>query len=218
MPFRRCADRAWPQARPGIQLKPQSVDGKGTVPSTNSDFCWEKEMRMTEAGKVPEKTGENANGSPAARRPFETLRREVDRIFDEFGGEFWRSPFRRSGDPMFRRELTAGNAPAVDIVEKDNAFEVTADVPGFDDKSIEVQVVNGSLWIKGERKSEKEERQKGYHLSEREFGSFQRCFRLPDGIDTDNIEATLKQGVLMVTLPKTADAQKVAKKIDIKEA
>src|SRR4029450_9294084 len=111
-------------------------------------------MRMTEADKVPEKTGENANGGPAVRRPFETLRREVDRIFDEFGGEFWRSPFRRSlaGDPTFRRELTAGNAPAVDIVEKDNAFEVTADVPGFDDKSIEVQVVNGSLWIKGERR------------------------------------------------------------------
>jgi HSP20 family protein len=177
-------------------------------------------MRMTEADKVPEKTGENANGGSAARRPFETLRREVDRIFDEFGGEFWRSPFRRSlaGDPTFRRELTAGNAPAVDIVEKDNAFEVTADVPGFDDKSIEVQVVNGSLWIKGERKSEREERQKGYYLSEREFGSFQRCFRLPDGIDTDKIEASLKQGVLMVTLPKTADAQKAAKKIDIKEA
>jgi HSP20 family protein len=175
---------------------------------------------MTEAGKVPEKAGENANGDPSARRPFETLRREVDRIFDEFGGEFWRSPFRRSltGDPMFRRELTAGNAPAVDIVEKDNAFEVTADVPGFDDKSIEVQVLNGSLWIKGERKSEREEKRKGYYLSEREFGSFQRCFRLPDGIDTDKIEASLRKGVLMVTLPKTADAQKAAKKIEIKEA
>jgi len=56
---------------------------------------------------------------------------------------------------------------------------VTADAPGFDDRSIEVQVLNGSLWIKGERKSAREEKQKGYYLSEREFGSFQRCFRLP---------------------------------------
>lgn len=173
---------------------------------------------MSEAAKAPEKADENASGGSPARRPFESLRREVDRIFDEFGSEFWRSPFRRSGDPIFRRELTAGNAPAVDIVEKENAFEVTADVPGFDDKSIEVQVVNGSLWIKGERKSEREEKQKGYYLSEREFGSFQRCFRLPDGIDTDKIEANLKKGVLIVTLPKTADAQKAAKKIEIKEA
>src|SRR4030095_8544090 len=177
-------------------------------------------MRMTEADKVPEKTGENANGGPAVRRPFETLRREVDRIFDEFGGEFARSPFRRSlaGDPTFRRELTAGNAPAVDIVEKDNAFEVTADVPGFDDKSIEVQVLNGSLWIKGERKSEREEKQKGYYLSEREFGSVRRCFRLPEGIDTDKIEASLKKGVLTVTLPKTAEAEKAGKTIEVKEA
>ena len=102
---------------------------------------------------------------------------------------------------------------AVDIVEKDNAYEVTADVPGLDDKSIEVQVLNGSLWIKGERKSEREEKQKGYYLSEREFGSFQRCFRLPDGIDT----ASLKKGILTVTLPKTAEAQKAAKKIAVKE-
>jgi HSP20 family protein len=175
---------------------------------------------MTEAGKVPEKANENANGGAGARRPFETLRREVDRIFDEFGGEFWRSPFRRSlmGDAMFRRELTAGNAPAVDIVENDNAFEVTADVPGFDDKSIEIQVLNGSLWIKGERKSEREEKRTGYYLSEREFGSFQRCFRLPDGIDTDKIEASLNKGVLVVTLPKSADEQRAAKKIEIKEA
>jgi len=121
-------------------------------------------------------------------------------------------------EPMFRRELTMGKAPAVDIVEKDNAYEVTADVPGFDDKSIEVQVLNGSLWIKGERKSEREDRQEDYYLSEREFGSFKRCFRLPDGIVTDNIEATLKKGVLTVTLPKTAEAQKAAKNIEIKEA
>jgi len=109
-------------------------------------------------------------------------------------------------------------APAVDIVEKDNAYEVTADAPGFDDKSIEVQVLNGSLWIKGERKSEREERQSDYYLSEREFGSFQRCFRLPDGIDTDKIEATLQKGVLTVMLPKTGEAQKAAKKVEIREA
>jgi len=106
-------------------------------------------------------------------------------VFEDFGGE-WRSPFRRS--------------PAVDIGEKDNAYEVTADMPGFEEKSIEVQVVDGSLSIKGERKSEKEEKKKDYYVSEREFGSFERSFPLPEGVDTDKIEASLKNGVLTVTL------------------
>src|SRR5260370_37344596 len=172
---------------------------------------------MTEAGKVPVKADENVGGGPPARRPFEAVRREVDRLFDDFGGEFWRSPVLRSwrGDAMFRRELTAGNAPAVDLFEKDDAYEVKADVPGFDDKSIEVHVLNGSLWIKGERKSEREEKQKGYYLSEREFGSVQRCFRLPDGIDTDKIEASLRKGVLTGTLPETAVAENASQTIEV---
>jgi HSP20 family protein len=192
------------------------------VPSNVQIFAKSQERKgyqMTEQGKVSVKADETAGATSAVRRPLEALRREVGRLFDEVGSEFWRHPFRRSvmGEPMFRRELTTGKAPAVDIVEKDDAYEVTADVPGFDNKSVEVQVLNGSLWIKGERKSQRQERQKDYYLSEREFGSFQRCFRLPDGIDTDKIEATLKKGVLTVTLPKTAEAQKAAKNIEIKD-
>src|SRR5258708_7957216 len=157
-------------------------------------------MHMTEAAKVPVKPSQKFVSSQALR-PFQTLRREVDRLFEDFGGE-WRSPFRRS--------------PAVDIGEKDNAYEVTADMPGFEEKSIEVQVEDGSLSIKGERKWEKEEKKKDYYVSEREFGSFERSFPLPEGVDTDKIEASLKNGVLTVTLPKTAEAQKPAKKIEVK--
>ena len=107
---------------------------------------------------------------------------------------------------------------AVDIVEKDKAYELTADVPGFDEKNIEIKVVNGSLSIKGERKSEKEEKQKDYYLSEREFGSFERSFPLPEGVDRDKIEASVKQGVLTVTLPKTVEACTPAKTIEVKAA
>jgi HSP20 family protein len=179
---------------------------------------------MTEAAKVPVKTepkGQATAAAPQVWRPFETLRREVDRLFDDFGAEFWRSPFRRSlssMEPMFQREFQAGPAPAVDIVEKDNAYEVTADLPGFDEKNIEVKLQNGSLSIKGERKSEKEEKKRDYHLTEREFGSFERCFTLPEGVDADKIEANLKKGVLTVTLPKKPEAQKPAQKIDVKAA
>jgi HSP20 family protein len=179
---------------------------------------------MTEAAKVPVKADQKAEAKsavPQAWRPLESLRREVDRLFDDFGAEFWRSPFRRSlfdKEPIFRRELEVGPAPAVDIVEKDNAYEVTADVPGFDEENIEVGLQNGFLFIKGERKSEKEEKKKDYHLTEREFGSFERRFTLPEGVDADKIEASLKKGVLTVTLPKKPEAQKPAKKIEVKAA
>ena len=161
---------------------------------------------MTEANKIQVKAGEEAS-SPQAHRPFETLRREVDRLFDEVGPDFWRTPFRRSAgaEPIFRTSRTVGDPPAVDIVEKDNAYEMTADLPGFDEGNIQIQLLSRSLWIKGERRSEKEERRKDYHLSEREFGSFQRCFTLPEDVDTDRIEAGLNKGVLTVTLPKLAD-------------
>jgi len=178
---------------------------------------------MTEAAKVPVKAEQKSEGKglPQVWRPFETLRREVDRLFDDFGNEFWRSPFRRSlfeMEPVFQRTFEAGSLPAVDIVEKDNAYEVTADLPGFDEKNIDVKLQNGSLCIKGERKSEKEEKKKDYHLTEREFGSFERRFTLPEGVESDKIEANLKKGVLTVTLPKKAEAQRPAKKIDVKAA
>lgn len=182
---------------------------------------------MTEAAKVPVKTEQKAeqkteSAVPQVWRPFDTLRREVDRLFDDFGAEFWRSPFRRPLFDMepssFRRELQVGLATAVDIIEKDNAYEVTADLPGFDEKNIEVKLDNGSLCIKGERKSEKEEKKKDYHLTEREFGSFERRFALPEGVDTDKIAASLKKGVLTVTLPKKPGAQKPTKQIEVKAA
>lgn len=179
---------------------------------------------MTEAAKVPAK-GETTTATkeavPQAWHPFNSLRREVDRLFDDFGNDFWRSPFRRPTfdmEPLFRREFQAGLSTAMDIVEKDKAYEVTADLPGFDEKDVEVKVESGLLCIKGERKSEKEEKKKDYHLTEREFGSFQRRFALPDGVDTDKIDAKLNKGVLTVTLPKKADAQKPAKTIEVKSA
>jgi HSP20 family protein len=91
-------------------------------------------------------------------------------------------------------------------------------LPGLDEKNIEVNVDNGGLTIKGEKKEEKEEKQKGYYVSERSYGSFERYFGLPNGVYADKIEASFKNGVLKVTLPKTAKAQKPAKKIDVKAA
>jgi HSP20 family protein len=156
-----------------------------------------------------------------AWRPFASLRREVDRLFEDFDQDFWGSHFRRSmfeAEPMRRQEMMWGGAPAVDIAESDKAFELTAELPGMDEKSIEIKLANGGLTIKGEKAQEKEEKKKNYYLHERHFGSFERYFRLPEGIDADRIEATFKKGVLTVTLPKTVEAQKAEKKIEVKTA
>jgi HSP20 family protein len=119
-------------------------------------------------------------------------------------------------EPFWRRELTWGAAPAVDIAESDKAYEITAELPGLDEKNIEVKLANGALTIKGEKQEEKEEKKKDYYLHERHFGSFERCFRVPEGVDADKIEASFKKGVLTVTLPKTPEAQKAEKKIAVK--
>ncbi|WP_297300351.1 Hsp20/alpha crystallin family protein [uncultured Methylovirgula sp.] len=169
---------------------------------------------MAEAAtKLPVKTEKAA----APSRPFVSLRQEIDRLFEDFGRDFWVSPFRslRDIESSMRRENWA-SAPAVDIVENDKAFEVTAELPGMDEKSIDVQVANGGLTIKGEKHEETEEKRKDYFLRERRFGSFERSFRLPEGVDKDKIEAVFKKGVLTVTLPKSAEAQKAAKKIEVK--
>jgi HSP20 family protein len=88
----------------------------------------------------------------------------------------------------------------------------------MDEKNIEVQLSNGNLTIKGEKKEEKEEKKKDFHLQERRFGSFERTFGVPEGVDTDKIQANFTKGVLTITLPKKLEAQKPAKKIDVKAA
>ncbi len=175
---------------------------------------------MAEATKLPVKT-EKTSAAPAHWAPFESLRREIDRLFDDFDGGFFRSPFRRSLfdlAPFAGREMAWPAVPAVDFTDTEKAYEVTAELPGIDEKNIEVKVANGVLTIKGEKQEEKEEKKKDYYLRERNFGSFERAFQVPEGVDADKIEASFKKGVLTVTLPKKPEAQKAAKKIDVKAA
>ena len=106
----------------------------------------------------------------------------------------------------------------VDIVDTEKAYEITAELPGMDESNIDVKFSDDTLTIKGEKRDEREEKKKDYYLSERRYGSFQRSFGVLDGVDTDKIEANFKNGVLTVTLPKTAQAQKSEKKIAIKKA
>lgn len=171
---------------------------------------------MANENKLPvtKKAAEPAFGGEAWH-PFESLRKEVDRLFEDFGGGFWGRPFRSLArlEQSFPKQTAA---PAVDVTETDKTYEITVELPGLDEKNIEVNLANGGLTIKGEKKEEREETKKDYYVSERRYGSFERYFGLPDGVDADKIEATFKSGVLKVVLPKTAEAQQPAKKIEVK--
>jgi HSP20 family protein len=175
--------------------------------------------------KLPIKTTteKQAALAPKAREwhPFESLRREVDRLFEDFDRGSWRAPFTRSVfdiEPFWRREWPALSMPAVDIVEHEKDYQISAEVPGMDAGDLEIKLSNGTLTIRGEKKEEKEEKKKNSYLSERHYGSFERSFRVPEGVDADKIEASFKNGVLTVSLPKTAEAQNQEKKITVKAA
>lgn len=172
--------------------------------------------------KMPMKpTTKESEQAPGEWRPLTSLRREIDRLFDDVHLGAWRRPVGRTlfdVEPFWRGELSFGKAPAVDIAEREKEYEITAELPGMEEKNIDVKFADGILTIKGEKKEEREEKKKDYYLSERRFGSFHRSFQVPDGVDADKIEASFKDGLLTVILPKSAQAQKSEKKIAIKKA
>ena len=174
---------------------------------------------MAEAAtKLPVKKS-TAPAKAEDRAPFESLRREIDRLFDDFRPFDWRLPSRVLGfevPSIARAEWQV--APAMDLVEKDDAYEITAELPGMDEKNVEIKLSNHTLTIKGEKNEVKEDKQKDYYQSERRYGSFQRSFQLPEGVDADKIDANFAKGVLTVKLPKTAEAKKAEKKITVKAA
>ncbi len=172
------------------------------------------------AVKLPVKN-EASTDVRQSRPSFHQLRRQVERLFNDFDRDPFAVPasFAEFGlEPLWRGDVSVIEAPAVDIAEKDNAYEITAELPGLSEKNVEVGIANGVLSIKGEKTEEKDEKRKGYHLSERRFGSFERSFLIPDGVDAGKVEATFKNGVLSVVLPKTEAAKKAEQKIPVKAA
>ncbi|MGE8098259.1 MULTISPECIES: Hsp20/alpha crystallin family protein [Pseudomonas] len=173
--------------------------------------------------KVPVHTEKKASPLPATTdlwRPLQKLREQVDHLFEDFNrGPLGLSPFSRGlfdVEPLLSRELMGYGIPAVDITEKDKSFDITVELPGMDQKDVEIKLSNGSLIIKGEKQEDKEEKRKGYYLSERHYGSFERMFNLPKGVDADKIEASFSKGVLSISLPKKPEAMKPEKIVPIK--
>jgi len=150
----------------------------------------------------------NGGGAPS---PF-NLRDQFDRMFDSMM-RGWPTPWRDAP-----RLDAAGFdfAPRVDTAETDAAYEVTAELPGVDEKDIKLSLENNVLSIAGEKKAEREEKKKDYVVSERSYGSFKRAFTLPENVDPEKIAAKFEKGVLKVTLPKTTPSPAKHREIPIK--
>jgi len=151
--------------------------------------------------------------------PLERLRRQVDHLFSDFSRRALRSPIGRGlfdSEPQWSRELFNLGVPPVDINDRGNAYEISAELPGMDEKDIEVKLSGGSLTLRGEKKEAHEARKKDNYVAERYYGTFQRSFALPKEVDAERIEATFSKGVLTLTLPKKAEALAEEKTIEIK--
>ncbi|HXX09425.1 MAG TPA: Hsp20/alpha crystallin family protein [Pseudolabrys sp.] len=140
----------------------------------------------------------------AVASPFMSLQREIDRLFDDFS----------RGLPAFTG--TGALMPSMDVTETDKEIEITAELPGLEEKDVQINVADNLLTIKGEKKAEKEQKDKNYRLVERSYGSFERTLELPEGVNAEAIKANISKGVLKVTVPKPVPAQ--AKKIEVKSA
>ncbi len=144
------------------------------------------------------------------------LHDEVDRMFERFSHGFGFPSLRRAFDAPALEPSFGTLNPAVDVSEDDKAYRISAELPGMSEKDLDVTLSENAITIKGEKREDKEEKQKDYHLTERRYGSIQRTFALPPSVDRDKIAANFEKGVLTLTLPKTADAVQQQKKIEIK--
>lgn len=138
------------------------------------------------------------------RDPFAAMQREINRMFGEFG--------RNLPAQFADRDVS----PRIDVAETDSAVEVTAELPGIDEKDVEVVLRDDLLTIKGEKKSEREEKKKDYHLVERSFGSFSRTIQLPFDADSETVKANFAKGVLRVSIAKPAQVKEKTVKIPVR--
>jgi HSP20 family protein len=172
----------------------------------------------TPMADIPVEVKKAPQTATAVPEMWGSFRNDMDRLFDRFARGFGLPSLRSIADlePPWRSFVFS--APPIDVSEDDEAYKISAELPGVDAKDVEVSVSGDRLVVKGEKHQQQEEKNKNYYLSERTYGSFERSFELPVSVDRDKIAADFSRGVLTITMPKTAEVQKLQKKIEIKSA
>lgn len=149
--------------------------------------------------------------------PLQQFHQDIDRLFDQ--------TFRKFGlssaifNPSFPSRLTEAAIvlkPTLDLGVTDQEYTLTVEIPGVEEKDVKLEIVNDTLTIGGEKKQEKEEKEKNYYRMERSYGSFQRVLCLPDDVDQDNVKASFAKGILTVTLPRKTAQKSDVRHIEIK--
>lgn len=164
---------------------------------------------MSDLMLVPSKPKQAASFVEQMMEPLARLRDEVDRAFDDF-------PVRLSAFTLPSRLSALLPTLAVEMTETDKAYKVRVEVPGIPADEIEVEAEKGLLVIKGEKKEEREDKERNYTRSERSYGSFERRISLPIDAELDKIEATAADGVLKITIARDRKAEPARRKIHIK--
>lgn len=149
--------------------------------------------------------------------PLASVRHDIDRFFEGMAPQFRGidfDPFRRLGAAF---DIGRGDlVPNMEVTEEKKSYQISVELPGVDEKDISLTLQDHMLTIAGEKKSEREEEKKDYHLSERRYGSFRRSFRVPDDVDEDKIAASFDKGVMAIVLPKVASARPKGRQIPVK--
>jgi len=150
-------------------------------------------------------------GVPQSYSPLVQLHRDIDRMFDSvFPGVGWGRMLDVENDLL---------RPHVDVASTEKEYTITVEVPGVEEKDVKLELTHdGQLVVRGEKKQEKEQKDKNFHRVERSYGSFQRTFSLPEDANQENINASFKNGLLTITLQRKAISQTPAKRIEIRKA
>jgi HSP20 family protein len=161
---------------------------------------------------IPWRSGKRAVAVRGGTAPVRALQGDINRAFEDF----WRT-FQMPMLEAWSGASNGGGLSRVDVRDTGKAIEVVAELPGMEESDLEVSVADGLLTIRGEKISEREERDQGYLLRERSFGHVERSIPLPEGLDVDAAKATFQSGLLTVTIPKTEAGQAALKRIPVQQ-
>jgi len=176
---------------------------------------FKKEDKAAEKGlPIQRRSGRDTGFS--AYHPVSQIHQEIDRMFDNFYRGVGRPSFDFEGP--FSRMAEGILKPTLDVSAGEKEYAITVEVPGVDEKDIQIELVNDTLNIRGEKKQEKEEKEKDYYRMERSYGSFHRVLSLPEDADQEKINAVFKNGVMKISIPRKALPKTETKKIEIKAA
>jgi HSP20 family protein len=174
---------------------------------------WFKKENEHSAGTIPVRRGDASSSDPMTEHPLGKFHREIDRLFeDAFPGFGLGSGFKGSVWPEMEQGMFK---PRLDLGAAEDAYSISVEIPGVDEKDIRVDIANDTLTIKGEKKQHKEEKDRHYYRLERSYGNFQRILSLPEDADQDKVSASFKNGILQIRIPRKSLPAPQVKQIEI---